>query len=369
MIESLPSNDLLTSMVCQRAHFDTPWFIHWAERSGNPVPQGPDRIFHRKTWEWAVVAQALASRGMLQPGRRGCGFAVGREPMASLFASLGVDVLATDLGAENEGAADWSATNQHAEGLDALHWPGVVDRARFDAHVLFMPQDMRKLQPDRLGEFDFIWSACSFEHLGSLEAGLQFVLKSTELLKPGGIAVHTTEINMSSLEETLTTGNSVIYRQKDINDLELRLRGIGCALERPDFFGGTATEDIEYDYVPYYEQDRHHIKLLLDGFVTTSMVLIIRKGRYPAILPSLREMGAREDAGMRVNDPVKDAQAEIAALRQEVAAVTAAAKAAQAENAALRQDVAALNARLVGIEHSTPWRLATRIHRVAQHFR
>ena len=345
-MDSVAPTDLLTSMVCQRAHFDAPWFTHWAEQSGNPVAPGPDRVFHRKTWEWAVVAQALASRGMLLPARRGCGFAVGREPMASLFASLGVDVLATDLGADSANAADWSASNQHAAGLEALHWPGVVDRATFDAHVRFLPQDMRALQPDRLGAFDFIWSACSFEHLGSLEAGLQFVLKSTELLKPGGVAVHTTEINLSSLEETLTTGNSVIYRQKDINDLELRLRGIGCALERPDFFAGTATEDIEYDYAPYYEQGRQHIKLMLDGFVTTSMVLIIRKGRYPASLPPLREMVAREAAG----------ETDIA-------------KAAQAEITTLRQEIAALNARLTGIERSTPWRLATGLHRVARRFR
>src|ERR1700730_1971479 len=267
MAEAFDPTNPLTSMVCQRAHFDEPWFTYWAERFGES--QAPAGKLHRKPWEWVVVAQALASRGMLVPGRRGCGFAVGREPMASLFASMGVDVLATDLGADGDTAAEWSASNQHAAGLDALHWPSVVDRPTFDEHVQFMPQDMRALQPDALGTFDFIWSACSFEHLGSLDAGLEFVLRSTEFLKPGGVAVHTTEINMSSLEETLATGNSVIYRQKDINELELRLRGIGCGLERPDYFGGTAIEDIEYDYEPYFANGRHHIRLLCDRFVTT----------------------------------------------------------------------------------------------------
>jgi 2-polyprenyl-3-methyl-5-hydroxy-6-metoxy-1,4-benzoquinol methylase len=340
MTEAFVSTNPLTSMVCQRAHFDEPWFTHWAERSGNPVSQDPDRKLHRKTWEWAVVAQALASRGMLVPGRRGCGFAVGREPMASLFASMGVDVLATDLGADGDTAAAWSASNQHAAGLDALHRPDLVDRPTFDAHVRFMPQDMRDLQPDALGTFDFIWSACSFEHLGSLEAGLQFVLKSTELLKPGGVAVHTTEINLSSLEETIATGGSVIYRQKDINELELRLRGIGCGLERPDYFGGTAIEDIEYDYEPYYEHGRHHIKLMLDRFVTTSMVLIIRKGRYPDHLPPLRDMALRDP----VTQPV------------------------DSELVQLRKQVAMLNARLAVIEGSRPWRFATGLHRLKKRF-
>ena len=51
---------------------------------------------------------------------------------------------------------------------------------------------MRDL-PDDLGSFDFIWSSCSFEHLGSLGEGERFVLEALRFLKPGGVAVHTTE--------------------------------------------------------------------------------------------------------------------------------------------------------------------------------
>ena len=60
---------------------------------------------------------------------------------------------------------------------------------------------------------------------------------------------------------------------------------------------------------------------------------------------ALREMTAREAAGVPVN------------------------QAAQAEIAALRKEVAALSARLAGMERSAPWRLATGLHRVARRFR
>jgi hypothetical protein len=284
----------LTSVVCRREHWDTRWFTHWNAIFSGASPPGehfvPQHVgFHRKTWEWAAICQALHERGLLAPGRSGCGFAVGREPLASVFARHGVNVLATDLAAD-QSAGTWTETGQHAASLDALYWDKVVDRPTFDARIRFLPQDMRALDPAALGTHDFIWSSCSFEHLGSLEAGLQFVLRSTALLRPGGIAVHTTEFNVSDEENTVTTGDSVIYRRRDISSLAHRLRLIGCGMERFDDFPGTAPEDIEYDHHPYYQNDRAHIKLLLHGYVATSCLLIITKGRTPSALPPLTAM-------------------------------------------------------------------------------
>lgn len=289
----------LGSLVCRREHWDTPWFAHWNAIFAGATPPGehfvPQHVnFHRKTWEWAAIAQALSARGMLAPGRRGCGFAVGREPLASVFARHGVDVLATDLAAADAGAHGWSSTGQHAASLDSLHWDKVVDRATFDTRVRFLPQDMRDLRPGALGTHDFIWSACSFEHLGTLEAGLQFVLRSTELLRPGGIAVHTTEFNVSDDERTIEAGPNVIYRRKDLAALDTRLRRIGCAMAALDHFAGDAPEDAEFDHPPYYTHGRPHIKLLLDGFITTSCMIVVTKGRYPATLPPLATMAFEE---------------------------------------------------------------------------
>lgn len=50
---------------------------------------GEQERLNRKIWEWCYVAEALSERGMLLPGRRGLGFAVGQEPLVALFASAG----------------------------------------------------------------------------------------------------------------------------------------------------------------------------------------------------------------------------------------------------------------------------------------
>ena len=126
-----------------------------------------------------------------------------------------------------------------------------------------------------------MWSSCSFEHLGSLEAGLRFVIEGMRLVKPGGFAVHTTEFNVSSNNDTMASGPSVIYRRRDIEDLGYALRSVGCALASPEFDAGTDRHDIEFDFPPYFYNNRKHIKLLLGPYISTSILLIIKKGAPP----------------------------------------------------------------------------------------
>ncbi len=70
--------------------------------------------------------------------------------------------------------------------------------------------------PGDLEGFDFNWSSCSFEHLGSIEKGINFLMNQLKTLKPGGWAVHTTEFNVSSDDKTIESGDTVVYRKKDI---------------------------------------------------------------------------------------------------------------------------------------------------------
>jgi hypothetical protein len=272
---------MLTSTICRYEHFQTDWYQKQA--TSLPLshygidPVGAPQRPHRKAWEWCAISQALAERGMLQAGRTGCGFAVGMEPLPSSFAAKGVAILATDQAATNE-AEGWRATGQHAASLDALYRPELIDRPSFDQRVRFQPSDMRDLRLPWKERFDFLWSSCSIEHLGSLEAGMKFVEQAMQLLVPGGWAMHTTEINVASNDETLMTGDSLIYRQKDIEELDRRLRRIGCGLSRCDFYAGDHPFDLDYDVPPYGGPERQHIKLLLGGHVTTSMLLIARRG-------------------------------------------------------------------------------------------
>ncbi len=68
---------------------------------------GEPPVAHRKTWEFAYIAEVLEAFGQLTPGRRALGFGVGREPLVSAFASRGVQVVATDLAPDSREALGW----------------------------------------------------------------------------------------------------------------------------------------------------------------------------------------------------------------------------------------------------------------------
>ena len=267
---------MLSSMVCRAEHFDTDWYRRAGAMIG--VPSGILTDLHssyRKWWEWCAILEVLSSRGMLETGRKGLGFAVGTEPLPSAMAARGVEVLATDLGVDQT-TAKWSDTGQHAASLEALYHPHWVTEHRFRELVSFQPADMNHLETLPSDTYDFIWSSCAFEHIGKLDDGLNFVVNAMRLLKPGGIAVHTTEYNVSSNIDTVMEGDC-IYRRQDIERLEYMLRPHRCGLEPVDFNAGVSDFDLDYDEPPYFQTKARHVKLLLDGYVSTSMLLVIRK--------------------------------------------------------------------------------------------
>ena len=48
-------------------------------------------------------------------------------------------------------------------------------------------------------------------------------------------------------------------------------------MARPDFYAGDHPFDLMYDEQPFGRSDRQHVKLMLDGHLTTSMLLIVQK--------------------------------------------------------------------------------------------
>ncbi len=273
----------LGTTICRFEHFESPWFARWnalvdAELREIIALQGAHDgrpRFHRKAWEWCAVLAAIEARGLLHAGIRALGFAVGTEPVASILAANDVDVVASDMPAGGKNVRQWSDA-QHAASLEAVYKPALVERAQFARHVRFEPLDMTKTLPFDEGSFDLVWSCCAFEHLGSLERGLDFVLRSARLLKPGGFAFHTTEYTVSSNDRTLERGEVVFYRKRDIEELDRRLRREGRTLEPVDFFAGAARDDLIYDRAPYYrEADREHIKLEFSNHVITSALIVV----------------------------------------------------------------------------------------------
>jgi hypothetical protein len=232
-------------------------------------------LFNRKMWEWAYIIHKLKTVGALAEGRRGVAFGVGKERLPALFASMGASVVATDAPEEIGEATGWSQGAQYSNSLEQLRCPEIVADEVFDAKVTHRSCDMNAIDNDLTG-FDFTWSSCCFEHLGSLEAGIQFVINSVEkTLKVGGVACHTTEFNLSSDEDTVTDGATVIYRRRDMMSLIGRLRERGHEVEPFAIAPDSHFLDYYVDVPPYGSNP--HFKLLLGGYVTTSVGIFVRK--------------------------------------------------------------------------------------------
>jgi SAM-dependent methyltransferase len=269
---------MLTSTVCRYEHFHTDWYRRWCEVIGFDPKVYDDRHHsYRKNWEWAAIWQAAEQFDMLRPGRSALGFAVGQEWLASAFANRGVDVLATDMPPDHSNVDHWSPSGQHAASRDALFHPNCITREAFEERVRFQPADMNDLSAIPSDSADFVWSSCAMEHLGSLQAGLDFAWNAMRVVKPGGIAVHTTEYNCSSNDETIEDGWNVIYRRRDIEKFERDLRRIRCAMVNPDFDAGDHQYDMDFDQEPYFTRRSRHIKLAIGNHVATSFVMIIKK--------------------------------------------------------------------------------------------
>lgn len=268
----------LSSRICRQQDLEAPWLHHWCSRLGM-YP-----LYHRKVWEDCFVLQAMWEAGMLARRRRGLGFAVGQEALPAFFAAQGAEVLATDLAPSDARARKWRATGQHVGEASRLHHPRLIDDKTFKEKVSFRPVDMAKIPPDLMkGEFDFLWSVCSFEHLGSIEAGLDFVVKAMACLRPGGLAVHTTEFNLAAEGPTLDHAPTVLYQRRHIEQLAQRLAAEGHEMRPVDFDTGSGVLDRFVDLPPFSGKDRHplvpdtpHLRLAFREHVATSIGLIIR---------------------------------------------------------------------------------------------
>lgn len=259
---------MLQSQLCRETDFTQPWFIQACVKLNEAMR------YHRKLWEWCYIYEALRQRGKLMPFRRGLGFGVGKEPLAAAFASQGVEIVATDLDVERAKAQGWVDTNQHAVGLADLNERGLCDPHQFQQLVTHESADMNNIHPGYTGQFDFTWSSCSFEHLGSIEHGKRFIVNQMKCLRPGGVAVHTTEYNLTSNVDTLEAPVLVIFRNQDIEAMVAELRSEGYRIT-VDYTPGAGPFESYVDLPPY--NNPVHLRLQLGQYVSTSIGLIIEK--------------------------------------------------------------------------------------------
>jgi len=268
----------LLSRPCTYNELISPDFVKWTQE----IKESPTNI-RRKIWEYDFIADILAKHDLLTNGNKGLGFAVGQEPLPALFAKRGCKILATDLDYEGAKEGGWTFSGQHTDSLDVLNTKGICDSNTFSQNVSLKFVNMNNLPDDlRQGEFDFIWSSCALEHLGSIKQGKEFIYNSMDCLKPGGIAVHTTEYNISSniitLDSYIKRLNNVILRKRDIEDISSTLLSKGHEIHLNFELGDTPAD--KYVDIPPYKMNPHlrlKIGSRINPITCTSYGMIIKK--------------------------------------------------------------------------------------------
>lgn len=286
-----PVNNVdITCRSSKQDQIETDWYRYWCKQ----LHLAP--IYHRKPWEFAFCLQSLHDLGMLKTGKKGIGFGCGEEPLPAYFASLGIDITVTDLHPDVVAGMGWAETGQHTSSLEKTKAPHLCSDIMFDKHVSLEYVDMNNI-PNNLNDYDFCWSICAYEHLGSIENGLKFVENSLNVLKPGGVAIHTTEFNYLETDKTVDNWPTVLFLRKHFEELASRLKSKGHHVFPLDFSVGSGVLDRYIDIPPYsiddglnkeqwkYDSrlpsgvnlDPVQLKLTVDGFATTCFGFIAQK--------------------------------------------------------------------------------------------
>eukprot|EP01064_Diplonema_japonicum_P024191 TRINITY_DN346_c0_g1_i1.p1 TRINITY_DN346_c0_g1~~TRINITY_DN346_c0_g1_i1.p1 ORF type:complete len:366 (+),score=90.76 TRINITY_DN346_c0_g1_i1:88-1185(+) len=267
-----PNLTAFRSRLCTYTQVSQEWVTTYLAEMGD----GPNRI-HRKQWEFAVIVEALDKLNVIREGSRGLGFAVGQEPLARYFVKRGSRVTVSDMPLQNNYRGEWASTGQHAGQLENTFKPGLITLEEYTMRANFEPIDMNKIPKHLLqGEYDFIWSCGSLEHVGVGQASLQFVINSLDALKVGGVAAHTTEFLLNS-RDTFESNGLNFFTEQEMRDWATVLRELGHTVIEQEFAAGTTFDiDAQGDH-----RTDNHIQLL-DHYskarVHTSVSLIIIKG-------------------------------------------------------------------------------------------
>lgn len=185
-----------------QADIESYWLAVWAGELKLPV------VYVRKLWEFAFVLQSIYEHGFLNANSRGLGFGCGIEPIPSYLASKGVKITITDAPPENQVSEGWAKTNQHTSNIEKALYKHLVTDEQFWPNVDFRFVDMNDISGD-CRNYDFCWSICALEHLGSIKKGMDFIENSLETLKPNGLSVHTTEFNFLHDDWTIDNWGTV----------------------------------------------------------------------------------------------------------------------------------------------------------------
>jgi len=225
--------------------------------------------YHRRLWECAFVLQALFEG----------------QALLSESKVLG-------LGAVDGSVISYLSRNEvRSTVLSAAAPPfrdDLTDAFTFQKNVAFRPieEGLKGLEG-----LDACWSIGQAGHMGSIRKGMDFMLETMDVLKPGGLAVHVFDFNFADDQQTIDNWPMVLFQRRHIEALAEEMRARGHEPRPLDFHVGHQPLDRFID-IPPFDNDRTeafnglwrdgwqsaHLKMSVDGFAVTSFGLICRRG-------------------------------------------------------------------------------------------
>ena len=233
------------------------------------------KLHNKQFQQYAIMESANRITSDIGKAKKAIGFGVGVEPIPAALVKLGFDVLATDY-LDGSIAEDWKRTGQLASEFQQLNQRGILTEQEFIDHLKFQNLDMNQSPKEMHGSFDFTWSSCALGHIGGYQNGLDFILDSLNLLRPGGMAVHSTELDVSALGSIFTSPSLNFYKLDDLNEtIKLaQKRGFETSLiQKRKMFSGKSERFVVLE--PWDEKT--HIRIEIFGREILSVVLIFRK--------------------------------------------------------------------------------------------
>jgi SAM-dependent methyltransferase len=237
----------------------------------------PEGFIHRKDWEWALGIIAMRRFGKLNEKSTAIGVGSGREAILYYLANKVKHVYATDLYGQNDGWKRAAPSDFPENPKKYAPFPYKEDALtvlRMDGTKLEFPSD----------SFDIAFSFSSIEHFGGGKnhSGALRSLKEIErVLKPGGLAVITTEYIINDKEHPEFFNRRTIYsdlidkleRLKLVEPIDLRItsKTLDTVI---DFF----TIDVNWDKMDNDYKKTHPVILIrARNILFTSIMLVFRK--------------------------------------------------------------------------------------------
>jgi SAM-dependent methyltransferase len=234
-------------------------------------------FIHRKDWEWALGIIAMRRFGKLNEKSTAIGVGAGTEPVPFYLANMVKHVYATDLYGQNDGwkrAAPSDFPENPKKYAPFAYKEDALTVMRMDGTNLEFPSE----------SFDIAFSFSSIEHFGggkNHSGALRSLREMERVLKPGGLAVITTEYIINDKEHPEFFNKRTIYsdlidkleRLKLVEPLDLKIttKTLDTVI---DFF----TIDSNWDKLDNDYKKTHPVILIrARNILFTSIMLVFRK--------------------------------------------------------------------------------------------